>query len=130
MLLLVFLCLIIQSNCLVTDSIQQRTTLRAYDTNSMLLHDEFYIPITQNSDPLHSNKDVSYFMSQMQPGEYMFKSFSHSTMTATTIRSSIMLSDFQVYDICNDGTTLDYIVALYTPTNVVQVITLKASGTT
>jgi hypothetical protein len=96
----------------------------------MLLHDEFYIPVTQNSDLCHSDKDWTYFMSMMQPGEYWFKKFSHSTMSETIITNGIMLSDYLVYDICNNGATLDYIVALHTPTNTVQVVTIRLSGST
>lgn len=96
----------------------------------MLLHDEFHIPITMYSDPLHASKDWTYFMSQMQPGDYAFKKFSHSTMSATTLMSSIRLNDYNVYDICHNGDVLDYIVALYTPTNEIEVLTLKVSGST
>ena len=113
---------------LIPVPIQQRSTLRAYDTGSMLLHDEFHIPITEYSDPLHVNKDWTYFVSRVQPGEYEFKKFSHATMTATTIWSSIILDDYTIYDSCHNGDVLDYLVVVYNPTNEVQVISLVAEG--
>lgn len=124
--MLVLLCQ--QCNGLTPDQIQNRTTLRAYDTNSKLIHDYFDIPFTLYSDPLQSNVDWTYFMSKMQVGEYAFKKFSHSTMSPTSLMENIMLSDYKVFDICNDGDTLDYVVALHEPTGKVQVLSLKQSG--
>ena len=127
---LLLFCFLMIADCQTIDQIQQRSTLRAYDTNSKLLHDEFYIPIQEYSDPLHYDKDYTYFMSQVQPGEYEFKKFSHSTMSATTIMSKIMLSAYQVFDICHVGSRLDYVVGLHMETNEVRVITLKESSST
>ena len=79
---------------------------------------------------MHSNKDWTYFMSRLHPGEYAFKKFSHSTMTETVIMDSIMLDDYAIYDICNDGDTLDFAVGLHIPSNEVHVITFVASGAT
>ena len=115
-------------SALTTDTIQQRSTLRAYDANSMLLHDEFHIPIQKYSDPLHPNKDFTYFVSRMKPEEFQFKKFSHSTMSETVI-STITLSGYDVFDICNNGDVLDYLVVMDTSTNTVSVISLKLSGT-
>jgi hypothetical protein len=69
-------------------------------------------------------------MSQVQPDKYRFKKFDHSSMSATTITNNIELPDYKVYDICNNGDTLDYIVARYLPTNQIQVITIKLGVTT
>ena len=108
--------------------IQQRSTLRAYDTNSMFNFDQFGIPITKYSDPLHVNIDYTYYMSQMQPGLYQFKKYSHSSMTLTVLQASIFLNNYNVMDIWNNGDTLDYIVATNTDTNNVEIVTLIASG--
>ena len=117
-------------DCLTPYPIQQRTTLRAYDANTMLNFDTFGIPVTKYSNPLHSNIDYTYFMSQMQPGLYQYKKFSHSTMSATVLISSILISNYNVMDIWNNGDTLDYIVATNTITNNVEIVTLIASGST
>jgi hypothetical protein len=67
-------------------------------------------------------------MSRMQPEQYQFKKFSHSSMSESVI-STISLSGYDVYDSCNNGDTLDYVVAMDTSTHTVSVISLRLSGT-
>ena len=97
MILLCIIGLFLSSKCfgqLTADPILQRTTLRAYDSNSMLINDQFDIPISKSKSQLHVETGYTYFMSLVEPGEYVLKKFSHTNMNATTVKSGIKISDY------------------------------------
>ena len=77
---------------LTADPIAQRTTFKAYDSNTMLINDHFDIPITSNRHQLHTSMDYTYYFTIVEPGEYQFKKIDNTGAAgATVIMDNVML---------------------------------------
>ena len=59
----------------------------------MFINDKFDIPIFKSRNQLHVETEYTYFMSLVEPGEYVLKKFSHNDMDTTTVKSSIKINE-------------------------------------